>query len=369
MTELPVFTFAPASAHDLVFSLDCARAESCTHSWIASFHITENMSESERRGLAVLAAAHGAWEARGDGGTRLVALGSELDDALKIIAAREDESGDIALVCANQEGAEGLKHWHRSAWEAGYSLRLASPKEWAHLRSKPLCPLVICAGAVEPEFIEDECRQGRQVIWDTSKEDENPQYTDSEIVAYRISRAHRTFLDACTPPSSSPLAPGPLLREVSPLLKRAMKLLGDPPPAARTLNASPAPLRNIGASEQVIASCPQSSDPILTYQPCASGGLWRISARLDAATRRALLALVAAVAYLAPPQATVPDGVEAVHRSGALFLFNHADRARELSAVIGRDAVSESECTGHALLGPASAMLLLEAGEHTHRRA
>lgn len=368
MTEMPVFTIPPASAHGIAFALDCARAEAGARSWIARFEDAARMSESERSGRAVLAAAHGAAGAQGGAGESLVAAGSELDEALGSLAARDDELAGIVLLCADPEGSGPLRAWHRSAWEAGYAPRVLRPDERG-LALTRACRLAIVEGGLGRGLIEDLCGRGLQVIRDESAEDGHPRFADSGIVAHRISRAHRAFFESGGGAPSPGDGPGPLLRDVSPLLRRAMDLLGDPAPAPRTLNASPPPLRGIGASAQVIASVPDASGPAITREPIASGGLWRISARLDAATSRGLLALVAAVAHLAPPHPEMPDGVECARRSGALLLFNHADRARELSAIIGRDAVSGSECTGHALLGPASAMLVVGAGEDPRRRA
>lgn len=368
MTEMPVFTIPPASAHGLALALDCARAEAGARSWIARFEDAALMSRSERLGRAVLAAAHGASGAQGPSGDSLVAPGSELDEAIRVVA-RDDGADAIVLLPRAQRPSGTLTAWHRSAWEAGYSpriLRLSDEARSARVGSARLAILDRRAGR---SLVDSMCEQGLQVIWDGSAEDEPPRFADSGIVVHRISRAQRAFLESGggAPPSGG--GPGPLLRDVSALLRRAMDLLGDPAPAPRTLNASPPPLRSIGASAQLIASLPDASGPAITREPIASGGLWRISAHLDAATRRGLLALVAAVARLAPPHPEMPDGVECARRSGALLLFNHGDRARELSAIIGRDAVSGSECTGHALLGPASAMLVVGAGEDPRRRA
>ncbi|OLL14079.1 Beta-galactosidase C-terminal domain [Actinomyces oris] len=45
--------------------------------------------------------------------------------------------------------------------------------------------------------------------------------------------------------------------------------------------------------------------------------------------------------------ADLPDGVEAQRRGGILFLLNHADRAAEVSGVVGTDLLTGQACTGH----------------------
>ena len=59
--------------------------------------------------------------------------------------------------------------------------------------------------------------------------------------------------------------------------------------------------------------------------------------------------------------ADLPDGVEAQRRGEVLFLLNHADRAAEVSGVVGTDLLTGQACTGHVILSPRSALVVHSA--------
>ncbi|VEI16011.1 Beta-galactosidase bgaB [Actinomyces viscosus] len=101
--------------------------------------------------------------------------------------------------------------------------------------------------------------------------------------------------------------------------------------------------------------------PAITRRPAGgAGAAWYVAADLDAVSRAALLRLVCAHARVRPVVADLPDGVEAQRRGQVLFLLNHGDRAAEVTGVVGTDLLSGEACTGHVVLAPRSALVVLD---------
>ena len=101
--------------------------------------------------------------------------------------------------------------------------------------------------------------------------------------------------------------------------------------------------------------------PAITRRSMSGAGAgWYVAADLDSLSRAALLTLVCAHARLRPVAADLPDGVEAQRRGDVLFLLNHADRAAEVTGVVGTDLLTGESCTGHVILAPRSALVVHE---------
>ena len=98
--------------------------------------------------------------------------------------------------------------------------------------------------------------------------------------------------------------------------------------------------------------------PVLTRNRLGEGSVWYAAVDFDALTRSVLLRMWATYARVLPVCPDLPRGVEAQEREGFLFILNHSDRAVELSGIVGKDLLSGSECTGHVLLAPRSAMVI-----------
>ena len=376
MSEVQVRAIRGVRAHALALGLDLARARAGGGEWIARYEGGAGPSETERIARLILALAHGASGASTGDGPLAAPEGSELGDALERIGRTAPEPAPILLLSAEPESSPVLAAWHRSAWEAGHELEIrAFGREGAGggdaLRAPggseracgPVRRIVLADATAPASLLEDLARSGAQVLLDLFEGGADEGVLDSGLLVDRISRAEGGA-GAPTPGA----APGPLLGTVSPLLGRAMELLADPAPAPRALAAQGVALDAAGTA---IALLPGSARPAITREALGAGGIWRVATRLDAATRTGLLLVLAAHARLSAPGPCLPDGVEAHRRGGALLLVNHAHRARELSGILGRDLVSGLPCTGHVLLGPSSAMLVLgeTRGEGTGARA
>ena len=95
----------------------------------------------------------------------------------------------------------------------------------------------------------------------------------------------------------------------------------------------------------------------LSRNRVGQGSVWYAAADFDALSRSVLVRMWASYARLLPVFSDLPRGVEAQEREGFLFLLNHSDRAVELSGIVGKDLLSGSECTGHVVLAPRSALV------------
>lgn len=96
----------------------------------------------------------------------------------------------------------------------------------------------------------------------------------------------------------------------------------------------------------------------LSRNRIGQGAVWYAAADFDALSRSVLVRMWASYARLLPVFPDLPRGVEAQEREGFLFLLNHSDRAVELSGIVGKDLLSGSECTGHVVLAPRSALVV-----------
>lgn len=96
----------------------------------------------------------------------------------------------------------------------------------------------------------------------------------------------------------------------------------------------------------------------LSRSRVGQGSVWYAAADFDALSRSVLVRMWASYARLLPVFPDLPRGVEAQEREGFLFLLNHSDRAVELSGIVGKDLLSGSECTGHVVLAPRSALVV-----------
>lgn len=247
-----------------------------------------------------------------------------------------------------------LRDWHRTCWEAGYACDiLAEDRRTA----APHRLIIHCSHKTPPPRAVDD---GRHVLVDSSGELERNDegVIDSGALVYRISRASRTVAESLRTlkPGGKP---GRLLTVTHPSLTRALDTICDPAPAFRALRTPTIPVpRSDGAAEsQVYAryDTPEGTLPVLVR----TAATWMLECGLDAASRRALLGLLAAHARILPVRQGLPDGIEACRRGDVLLVLNHCDSARELSGIIGFDAVSKRECTGHVLLAPQSYMAVV----------
>lgn len=305
--------------------------------WLADFEAAP-ATPVEEAALLVSALAHGASGALVDG--RPLEAPTALSAAID-----EGEAGTpVALVSRSPAESETVARWHATCWEAGFALSVRgadAPLEGA------------CIVFADDSLPESELRafaeSGAQVVRDLAIGALDVGILDSGFLVDRISRA----ASRPSPPAAG--APGQALVEVAPVLKRAMDLVSDPAPAPRVLSVA-APVL-VDAGERIAAH--PAGGAAIARERIGTGAIWTVSALLDAATRRGLLALVAAHARVLPVRPGLPDGVEAAMRGAVLLLVNHADRAREFSGVFGRDLVSGAECTGHVVVGARSAMALL----------
>ena len=96
----------------------------------------------------------------------------------------------------------------------------------------------------------------------------------------------------------------------------------------------------------------------LSRNRVGQGSVWYAAADFDALSRSVLVRMWASYARILPVFPDLPRGVEAQEREGFLFLLNHSDRAVELSGIVGKDLLSGSECTGHVVLAPRSALVV-----------
>ena len=96
----------------------------------------------------------------------------------------------------------------------------------------------------------------------------------------------------------------------------------------------------------------------LSRNQVGQGSVWYAAADFDALSRSVLVRMWASYARILPVFPDLPRGVEAQEREGFLFLLNHSDRAVELSGIVGKDLLSGSECTGHVVLAPRSALVV-----------
>lgn len=94
----------------------------------------------------------------------------------------------------------------------------------------------------------------------------------------------------------------------------------------------------------------------------SAGAAWYAATDCDGVTRQALLTVLCAYGRVRPTIPTLPDGVEAVRRGTVTFIFNHSDRAAELSGVVGTDLLTDAVCTGHVVVAPRSAVVVVTAG-------
>ena len=96
----------------------------------------------------------------------------------------------------------------------------------------------------------------------------------------------------------------------------------------------------------------------LSRNQVGQGSVWYAATDFDALSRSVLVRMWASYARILPVFPDLPRGVEAQEREGFLFLLNHSDRAVELSGIVGKDLLSGSECTGHVVLAPRSALVV-----------
>lgn len=273
-------------------------------------------------------------------------LCSDLDERLGTYEAHIGLSHD-----GTGESWAVLRAWHRTCWEAGYACDILAEGRRFAARHR----LVIhCSHEARAPRTLDE---GHHLLVDSSgaleRSDEG--LIDSDDLVYRISRARRTAnrsLGAQKPGARA----GHLLTVAHPSLTRALDTICDPAPALRAL-CVPTTVPRGAADSQVYAryDTPEGPLPVLVRM----AGTWMLECGLDAASRRALLGLLTAHARILPVRSGLPDGIEACRRGDVLLVLNHSDSARELSGIIGFDAVSASECTGHVLLAPQSYMAIV----------
>lgn len=380
------FPIPDRPAAGLAFALDLARLVAGSRSWIAVHEAGAARSEVEEVGRLVLSLAHGADGAARADGTAIGAAG--LPDLGPLAP------GPIVLVSSDPAHSGALEAWHRTCWEAGFALDLADGAALAATAedSEKAPRIVLVCGAdrdsagaralgFDERALEEFAARGGQVLVDAFGGESDPAFLDSGFVVDRISRATAEGRAEARRPLPPAARPGPLLENVAEPLKRAMDLLADPAPAPRALSeralalvaepprdadASRTPGSDGGArpsgSAEVIAALPGGA-PAITRTRVGEGAIWRVATRLDAATRRGMLGLLAAHARVRPVRADLPDGVEARERDGALLLVSHADRARELSGVVGRDLLAGARATGHVVLGARSAMVVVDEGD------
>lgn len=361
MSDTVLVKVEGADAHAMVFSLDAADAQMQGYEWAAVFAASSGLSESEKLALLVLARAHGAsaaYDADGPIGAREgSALARDMDD----VATLKDQKPQICVASTQPRDSLATRAWHRTAWESGFAPRICDVTTEYGVNAVRQARLVFTDNSVPDAVIDDLCDAGIHVVRDVSSWQAVPTYADSGFIVQRISRAQSSSSTGANIPAPG-AKPGPLLREASPLLTRALDLISDPAPAPRALSDE-CVVENFGDGADVIAIAPNSDAPAIVRQKRGSSSVWLCLTHLDAATRHAMMTLACAVARISPPPLDLPDGVEAVWNSGAVYLVNHGDKAKELSGIIGYDIVSQAQCTGHVMLAPSSAMLVITADE------
>lgn len=97
----------------------------------------------------------------------------------------------------------------------------------------------------------------------------------------------------------------------------------------------------------------------ITYRSCGEGGGTYVATDLDSAGRAALLRVAEARTRIAGNRIEAPAGVEAVRRGPAVFLLNHGDAAAQVAGICGRDLVSDTKVTGHLVIPPRSAAVVV----------
>ncbi|WP_115728632.1 type 1 glutamine amidotransferase family protein [Actinomyces culturomici] len=362
------FPIPDRPAAGLAFALDLARLGAGSRSWIAVHEAGAARSEVEEVERLVLSLAHGADGAARADGTAIGAAG--LPDLGPLAP------GPIVLASSDPAHSGALEAWHRTCWEAGFALDLADGAALAATAedSEKAPRIVLVCGAdrdsagaralgFDERALEEFAARGGQVLVDAFGGESDPAFLDSGFVVDRISRATAEGRAQAARPLPPEARPGPLLGDVAEPLKRAMDLLADPAPAPRALSERALALAAEPPRDaEVIAALPGGA-PAITRTRVGEGAIWRVATRLDAATRRGMLGLLAAHARIRPVRADLPDGVEARERDGALLLVSHADRARELSGVVGRDLLAGARATGHVVLGARSAMVVVDEGD------
>lgn len=300
-----------------------------------------------------------------------------------------------AIGPARRTPFQAARDWHRTLWEQGFPVDVVGPEDDLSGYRLVVVPEHFTDDPGLARALEALARSGGQVVVtgpsfvvDASLHEVLGGYLGSlrELLGVRV-------LEQA--PLSGPVAPAP-----DPLADRITRAVGVPaaaarvglearsPALARVLDAlgTPAPALGGGSWAEILAPAAEPADswanpgvevvaqfdgrgggadlaglPAITRRALpGGGGAWYAATDLDALSRLALLRLAAAHARIAPTMPDLPDGVEAARRGDVLFLLNYADRPAELAGIVGRDLLSDSECTGHAVIPPRSAMAVRE---------
>ncbi|MDK6240019.1 beta-galactosidase [Winkia sp. UMB10116] len=151
------------------------------------------------------------------------------------------------------------------------------------------------------------------------------------------------------------------IEPVDPALERAMDSLCEVRPALRgktradsieVEDATPIAFFTDGIATDL------NGKAAITRRKVGKGQAWYVGTDLDLAGRAGVLALVGAHARVRPVLPGAPAGVEAVKRGKVLFVLNHADKAAELSGMVGTDLLSATQLSGHVVVPPRSAIAL-----------
>lgn len=150
-------------------------------------------------------------------------------------------------------------------------------------------------------------------------------------------------------------------------LRKTLDGMCQPTPALRGQVWAEA-LRITAADVQVLAeycgsggAADLANQPAITRRDLGKGGVYYLSADLDAAGRTALFKLAALRARLANPLGErnagigdLPAGVQGVMRGRHLFLLNHGDAMVRLPGVVGLELITGTEVCGQLILPPRS---------------
>lgn len=291
------------------------------------------------------------------------------------------------------EFGQGLRKWHRTLFEAGFTSDIVSPATLPRLFEAGslegyrlvVVPEIFMGSQVLSETLEKLAEAGAQVIV------AGPSFiVDADLQAFNgegvFPLERLTGVRLIEPWPSSPSgerdhlyeAPDPRTDGITsaiyaPSEQEYVELDPQDGPFSRVLDGfgSPRPApRGSRWAELIEPTDPQvevlatylgrgsatdlAGCPALTRRRIGQGNCFYTSTDLDAVGRAALLKLAATHARLQPVVAELPAGVQAVRRGDFLFLLNHSDRAVQLRGISGYELISGSTATGHVVLAPRS---------------
>lgn len=332
-------------------------------------------------------------------------VGARTEAGIAIVVDWESEWARAASIGPTEEPAEPLfalaRHWHRTAWEAGYQVDLVGPEADLSGYSLVIVPGVFIDRPALTDALAAAAQGGAQVlvVGPSGVVDESAHailggYLGSARGLLGVAVADHAALtgpvrgdfDSPSGPASAvsritravgaPAACTSIgLRICSEDLADRLSALAGPDARARCgmwaeelvgYGRSDAGAENGGCGDaggearaftradglppdvDAVAVFDESEGgadlagmPALTRRMFASGGAaWYLACHLDDVTARALFDLLAGRAGAAPVMVGLPDGVEACRRGDFLFLLNHSDASVRVRGVRGTELLS-----------------------------